>query len=205
MKKSFLILCCIFFIKNFAQAQSAINVTITGECAPTSATYLYNGLVNGKNNYAVTLIIDSVSTVFAVGFDGIKWVLYIDGDITDDGFSNIAVPAGLLPPFTGWVATQCNTGTMVISQVVAVNDANNFEKNVMIYPTPSANYIIIENTKDANNIFEYKILDLVGKTITSENSMYNTKIMIENLVSGSYIIQINDTNGRIANKKLVKI
>ncbi len=50
MKKIIFILVLIISFQNNINAQSPINVIITGECSNASGTYTYNGLVNGKNN-----------------------------------------------------------------------------------------------------------------------------------------------------------
>ena len=76
MKKKIFILLLIISFQNNLNAQNPINVIITGECSRFSGTYTYNGLVNGKNNYTQTFIIDVESVVIGVGFDNIKWVEY---------------------------------------------------------------------------------------------------------------------------------
>ena len=200
MKKITLIILLAF--TTIIYAQDPIDVVITGECAEVSSTYFYNGLVNGKNNYVQSFVIGGVSLVIGVGFDGTKWVLYANGDITDDGFDNIAVPVGLLPPSIGWVNTGCLDGTMTINQVLNVNE-NNF-KNITLYPNPSTNYITIENTNDTNSTFEYKIYDLTGRIVSLGNSKYNDKIVIESLTIGNYLIQIKEDNGAIFNQKIIK-
>ena len=153
MKKKIFILLLIISFQNNLNAQNPINVIITGECSRFSGTYTYNGLVNGKNNYTQNFIIDVESVVIGVGFDNIKWVLYAAGDLTDDGFSNIAVPVGLLPPFTGWVNTQCLDGTMIIEQNLSTNDFENFNSKILVYPNPTNNFITIKNDGNSSEKF----------------------------------------------------
>lgn len=182
-------------------AQDPIYVTITGECSDASENYTFNGLVNGKNNYEKTFIFDGTTTLIELGFDGVKWVLYLDGDITDDGFSNFSVPDGLLPPFTGWVNTGCLDGTMTLSQVLNVDE--NYLKNIIIYPNPSSDFVLVENLDD-NSLFDYKIVDLTGRVIAIGKSNFNDKISVETLSIGNYLFQIKNKDGKIYNQKLIK-
>ncbi|WP_395063739.1 T9SS type A sorting domain-containing protein [Flavobacterium sp.] len=204
MKKIILILVVIFFNQNTANAQAPINVVITGDCVDVSGTYSYTGLVNGKNNYAQTFNFGGTPIVIGVGYDGVKWVLYADGDLTDDGFSNSAVPAGLLPPFTGWVHTGCADGTMVINQTLSSNDVDNFDKNISLYPNPSTNTIIIANNKGMNDVFNYKILDLTGRIVSYGTSRYDEKINIDNITNGNYIVEIKTQDDQAVSKRLIK-
>ncbi len=200
MKKITLLLLLAF--TSIIYAQDPIYVTITGECSDVTGTYTFNGLVNGKNNYVQSFTIAGTTIVIGVGFDGIKWVLYANGDITDDGFDNIAVPDGLLPPFIGWVNSQCADGTMTISQVLNVDE--NYLKNIIIYPNPSSDFVIVENSKD-NSSFDYKIVDLTGRVVAIGKSKFNDKISVETLSIGNYLIQIKNEIGQTFNKKFVKI
>lgn len=77
MKKIIFIFLLIISFQNNLNAQNPINVIITGECSYASGTYTYNGQVNGKNNYTQTFVIDGESVVIGVGFDNVKWVLYV--------------------------------------------------------------------------------------------------------------------------------
>ncbi len=204
MKKIIFIILLIISFQTNLNAQNPINVIITGDCSEASGTYTYNGLVNGKNNYTQTLVIDGESIVTGVGFDNTKWVLYIDGDLTDDGFSNIAVPSGLLPPFTGWVHTQCEDGTMIIEQNLSTNDFDNFSSKILVYPNPTNNFITITNKENSSENYKYKIIDLIGRNIMSGNSKFNKQINVESLTIGNYIIQVETENGQKSTKKLIK-
>lgn len=204
MKKIIFILVLIISFQNNLNAQSPINVIITGECFNVSGTYTYNGLVNGKNNYTQTFVIDGESIVIGVGFDNIKWVLYADGDLTDDGFSNIAVPTGLLPPFTGWVNTGCLDGTMIIEQNLSTINFDNFNSKILVYPNPTNNFITIKNDENSTEHFKYKIFDLTGRNIISGNSKFNEQINLESLTIGNYIIQLETEKGQKSTKKLIK-
>jgi hypothetical protein len=208
MKKYIYILfLSVLFYQNNLTAQSPINVIITNICSDVSGSYLFNGLVNGKNNYTLTINDMGYIYVIGVGFDNIKWVLYLDGDLTDYGFSNSAVPSGVLPPFTGWVpfADNCDsTGTMIIEQSLSTIDIEGFNKKTLIFPNPSMSFITIQNKESSSESFEYKIVDFTGRNVKSGNSKFNQKIDIESLKNGNYIIQIETDKGEKLIEKLIK-
>ena len=208
MKKIIYILfLSVLFYQNNLTAQSPINVIITNICSDVSGSYLFNGLVNGKNNYTLTINDKGYIYVIGVGFDNIKWVLYLDGDLTDYGFSNSAVPSGVLPPFSGWVpfADNCDsTGTMIIEQSLSTIDIEGFNKKTLIFPNPSMSFITIQNKESSSESFEYKIVDFTGRNVKSGNSKFNQKIDIESLKNGNYIIQIETDKGEKLIEKLIK-
>ncbi len=202
MRKIILSLFFVFINQNIVTAQEPINVVITGDCFDASGVYEFNGLVNGKNNYVHTFVIDGVNFVAGVGFDGTKWVLYANGDLTDTGYENIAVPIGMLPPFIGWYGTGCIDGTMTISQSLSTNNTI-IATNISVYPNPSTHFVIIENPKSNSNLFDYNVIDITGRIVFSGNAKYNEKINTESVTKGNYILEIKDTEGQIFNKKLI--
>lgn len=204
MRKIIFIIMLIISFQNNLNAQSPINVIITGDCSDVSGSYTFNGVVNGKNNYTKTFVIDGESIVFGVGFDNTKWVLYTDGDLTDDGFSNIAVPPGLLPPFTGRVNIQCENGTMIIEQNLSTNDFENFNSKILVYPNPTNNFITIKSKKKSAENFRYKIFDITGRNVINGNSKFNEQINVESLNIGNYIIQLETENGQKSTEKITK-
>lgn len=86
-----------------------LNVSYTGQCGFLSGLYIYEGLLNGKASFHL-----SSDTTLRISFDGVKWVLWCCSAITSTGFENTNVPAGLYPPTTGWIPTQCSNGEMTI-------------------------------------------------------------------------------------------
>ena len=205
MNKTIIIILLALLFQFNLYAQEPITVTITGDCSVVNGIYTFNGIVNGKNNYTNTVIIEGETFIAGVGFDNTKWVLYADGDLTDDGFSNIAVPVGSLPPFTGWVNTQCEEGTMVIQQTLSTNNINNFDKSTIIYPNPTSNYLTITNNDASQTSVKYAIVDLTGRIVISGTTAFNEKINIQNLSNGNYIIQLNTEVGQKISKKFSKI
>jgi Secretion system C-terminal sorting domain len=203
MKKIFLIFSLL--ILSQAQAQNPINIQITGSCnAYYSGTYVYSGLVNGKNSYSKNFLFQGYNFVFSVAFDNTKWVLHVEPDLAETLFINNTVPAGLLPPSTGWSLTECPDGTMTIEGVLSLNDNNEDKNNLSFYPNPTRDYLAISSTKNSSTSFTYQLIDITGRNVTAGAALYNEKINIANLETGNYIIQIKDENGKISNGKLIK-
>lgn len=204
--KKLIAIALLYFTHLICYSQSPIQVTVTGQCSPVTGTYIYTGLVNGKNNYAQTFLIEGINATIAVGFDGVKWVLYGNNDLTDPGFINLAIN-GLLPPLTGWstvLPNGCPNGTMTINATLSLSD--NFEKSsdFVISPNPSNKNIIVSNSKDFDYLFEYKIFDTAGRSVGFGQSNFETEIMIDSLQNGTYFIQIIDQNDTKTVKKFVK-
>ena len=203
MKKTFLIL--FLLILSQAQAQSPIDVQIIGSCSAfNSGTYVYSGLVNGKNSYSKNLLFQGFNFVFSVAFDNTKWVLHVAPDLAETIFINNTVPAGLLPPATGWTLTECPDGTMTIGGLLSLNDNDEDKNDLSFYPNPTTDYLTIASTKNSSTSFTYKLIDITGRNIKSGPALYNEKINVANLETGNYIIQIKDENGKISNGKLIK-
>ncbi len=188
----------LLFISNCI-AQNALNVDITGNCLPVSGVFNFQSIVNGKNNYLRIFVNPEGTATLYVAFDGTKWVLH-NGTITDAGFINVNVPAGIIPPLTGWQVTNCGFGTMVITE--NLSNTVFLEDNFKIYPNPAKDFICVSYKE--NQFPEFTILDLLGRKIMYGNSYSNEKINIENLKTGNYIIQIQDEFGGYFNQKFIK-
>ncbi len=81
---------------------------------------------------------------------------------------------------------------------------NQFSKNnLVLFPNPSSHSFAINNQSNSNDVFNFKIFDITGRTIKIGESKFNEQINIDGLVSGNYIMKIS--NGDLSlNYKLVK-
>lgn len=190
-----------YFSSFFLIAQEPINVSVTGDCSDVSGVYTFNGVLNGKNNYVSTFEIDGETITIGVGFDGVKWVLYAEGDLADTGYQNIAVPNTMLPPFIGWTKTQCEEGTMIITQNLGISASLEF--NTILYPNPSKDYFLLQNKTNADDNFQYQIIDLSGRITQEGKGSLNENIAITKLLSGNYFVRFTFDNNVIVTKKLI--
>lgn len=84
---------------------------------------------------------------------------------------------------------------------------DNFEVNnshIRIIPNPAKNYIYIQSEINPTETFLYKIFDTTGRILQSENSKFNEKIGVENLVNGTYLVLITTKKGEKITRKLIK-
>ncbi|WP_139956261.1 T9SS type A sorting domain-containing protein [Flavicella sediminum] len=84
---------------------------------------------------------------------------------------------------------------------VALSVNNSKTTGFSVYPNPANNEINISNS---NAIASFKLIDISGKTILTKNNIgQNSKINIENIESGLYIIQLIDLQNNVATEKIV--
>ncbi|MBS4040346.1 MAG: T9SS type A sorting domain-containing protein [Flavobacteriales bacterium] len=180
-------------------SQNPLNVSITDECSDLSSIYTFNNVLNGKNQYSFSYFDteEQQNITVYIGFDGIKWVLYAF-DILNYGFYNPQVPNSLLPPFTGWIPTQCEIGTLTISEVLSTT-SNEFS-SITISPNPTMDYIYLSFS---NLELNYELFDVTGK-IVAKNSIINNSIDLSNLDNGYYFLILKHNENKVI-KKIVKI
>lgn len=79
------------------------------------------------------------------------------------------------------------------------------DSDMQLYPNPSNDFINIQ-LPDANDVYSVKIFSADGRMLfAKEIRSNNTKIDIQNLSIGYYIIQIQSNNGLNFKKKIVKL
>ena len=91
-----------------------------------------------------------------------------------------------------------------VSSPLSVSDLDFSQKNIILFPNPTNNFIIIQNIENTSEHFEYKIVDLTGRIVKNGNAKFNEQINIESLTSGNYIVQIETENGEKFTEKLIK-
>ena len=97
-----------------------------------------------------------------------------------------------------------NEGCIDTSVCFTVIVAGNLEiglSNILIYPNPAYNFLMIENLSNANKI---TITDITGKTVLTNmlQSNFSNKIDISKLNSGTYLIKI--VGDKIFRSKFIK-
>ena len=99
-------------------------------------------------------------------------------------------------------ATDCNS--VVITKNLTADEffTNDKKQKVKIYPNPSANEFYIQ-TDELDS--KFKLYDLLGNTILSENNLSSTNQRIgSSLTKGVYLLDIIDVNGNKQQFKLIK-
>jgi len=80
---------------------------------------------------------------------------------------------------------------LVYSNIITVDTEENILESVTIHPNPVTDQLIIELPSSITQAVEYDIFDISGRVITQGESDSNKAIMLNNLSSGLYIIQIS--------------
>lgn len=87
----------------------------------------------------------------------------------------------------------------------SLHSADFTDNNLNIYPNPTSDWLIIRNDLNQTDNFQYKILDLNGRIISCDSGKFSTRINLENLITGSYIIQMTMNTGKTLTSKFIKI
>ncbi len=179
-----------FFLSNFIWAQDPIQVIVTGECEIGTGQYTFSQVLNNKNSYCRTIEVEGETIQTCFSYNGNFWVWHVYDDITDDGFYNLNVPDGILPPNTGWIPQTeygCNNGTLTI--IGGANLSIDFFKThkILIYPNPVTDFLYIDGV--INEYFE--LIDSSGRILYQDN--IKESIDVSMLENGVYYFKINST------------
>lgn len=175
------------------KAQDPIIVTITGTCNLTSGEFLYDGTLNGKNNYTREYTDGTGTFYFHVSYDTTQWVCYVDEDIHEMAFYNSNVPNEMLPPNTGWIADICSDGTMEIEGGISIGLSSFIRnKETSIYVS-SDNYLNISFKSPIQTQQNLRLYNLLGQCVSAKTIEANSliyKIDLSDFKTGIYIVNV---------------
>lgn len=100
--------------------------------------------------------------------------------------------------------TNSNNPIQVSCSTLNVIDIGIINNGYTIFPTPTNNFITIQNNSNISEKFQFKIIDLIGRIVKNGETKFNEEINVENLATGNYNIQIETQNGKIYFEKLIK-
>ena len=157
-----------------------------------------------------TITIDSVSTILLLNNENRK-IFYYSGTITgeyyiegigsNEGFRYLSELVG--PPSFDLMCVKQNDIEIYGSrcdEIVGVREDLSVKSNVIIYPNPCANLLIIDSESEIKTI---KIIDISGKIIKSINGDLKT-VDVNGMENGIYLLNIIMTGGRMITKKFIK-
>ena len=79
-------------------------------------------------------------------------------------------------------------------------------KDINIYPNPAKDFINIEIGTNSNELLEVEVINSSGISVLSKNIEKGlSRVNLENLPNGSYIVQIIENGSIIKNLSLIKI
>ncbi len=93
------------------------------------------------------------------------------------------------------IALSCNF-------ITSVNSIEKKSNQIKISPNPSRGSFTVDIAKELN-VREIRLTDLLGNIILRQQSNNQTKITIDNLQSGTYILTVIDIYNRATNRKII--
>ena len=91
---------------------------------------------------------------------------------------------------------QISRDAATVSNVSSVVELTN-DKSFKLFPNPAEDVLNIQMDSETN--FDYKLIDITGKTILKGSALQNTLIDVNAVPSGIYLIEINEENGEKSN------
>ena len=98
------------------------------------------------------------------------------------------------------------TSTQDVTVQSTVDIAELLDQTVSVYPNPATDNITLSIINSINGNYNIDIVDLVGKTVYSENiakdnTIFTKQIDLSNLSKGVYLLKYNE-NGNVGYKKI---
>ncbi|WP_264559263.1 T9SS type A sorting domain-containing protein [Flavobacterium sp. N2270] len=92
-----------------------------------------------------------------------------------------------------------------ISEVLASEDFSELINDLIVYPNPSTDVLTI-NMSNSNGLeLDYAIIDVTGKVLKSKKNIENeTSIVVSDLPSAIYFLQITNKNKEVKTFKIIK-
>lgn len=198
----------------------APSVEVTGYYA---GIYYVIGYLNGKPHYKTDEIecnftaespCDAIGYAYQIFWDNTQWVLapsdcvwlftscsstYIDSS----SIIGNNVSTTNFAPCTGWTFVDTSANSTFSSDDCAALSSSytEFEKNILIYPNPTTDYLIID-TKESISI---KVLNMLGETIIHKSTISGiNSLELIDLSNGIYILEVTNLDGKVKNFKIIK-
>ncbi|MCS3871344.1 hypothetical protein J3D55_004260 [Chryseobacterium ginsenosidimutans] len=197
-------------------ARDAMIVTVTndGPFAVTSQTT--NTAMNGGSAIPVTWNVAGTNTG-TINTQNVTILLSKDGGLTfptvlaasvpNNGSANVTLPnenvasARIMVKAVGNIYYALNSSSFSIAQIVLAT-AETDVKSFSIYPNPSHDVVNIL-LKNSSQKADYKLFDASGRLIKDGSFKGETKIRVNDLINGNYIISIVLENGEKVSEKLI--
>ena len=180
---------------------------------------LFQNITLNSNNYtanvanadAFYLKLDSslnFSSIYLIQGDGIQSIPFIQ-QLADNKFLAIGSSRGVaIFNYANPISTEGNSIPQSYTYVTKFDfettlDTNNFESenNFSVYPNPVQSVL---NIVSQNKIVSINIYNLEGRKVFGQAKSEITNVNLEILQTGTYILQMQDENGKIENRKLIK-
>jgi hypothetical protein len=92
-----------------------------------------------------------------------------------------------------------STNCQLITSIITID---NTSSQIKVFPNPSNGSFTVD-FDNLKNVKEIRILDLLGKIVFQKSINKQSKINIDNLPSGVYILTVIDNENKMTNKKII--
>ena len=138
-----------------------------------------------------------------IGVSDVDTKLEVGGKIKSSGSNSALILES--PDGTQWEITIDNTGVLSANVVTAVNEKERVN-DIIVYPNPTENTVIIDLNKSEIKNVNIELFDLSGKMVFMK--FYTTNrinLDLHDFKSGTYILKLKNENGNIIKiEKIIK-
>lgn len=169
-----------------------------------SNNILLTGMINGTVNY-------DYATLKFTTTGGISNILTYNGTNNDADMPQSILFKNNFIYLTGssfGVNSQADFTTLKYDPATLANTSfTSISSQIQVYPNPAKNFINVDLTEVSNlDLANAKVIvsDMTGRTLITNNLLaLVTEINTQNLVTGTYLLQVTNGNNKIANKKII--
>ena len=146
---------------------------------------------DSQGNIWTGIYVDYLVTVGGVAaWNGTSWTGFTDEDLVGPVVRALAVDENDVV----WVAT--STGVTKISNPVLSLSSSSTSSELVIYPNPAVSSFVIHSERP---IQAYKVVNLLGMVVLESSAVNknSSRVNLESLSSGLYIVEVETTKARI--------
>lgn len=198
-------------------ARDAMVVTVTGD-GPFTVTSQANSGTNYPGNTSIPVTWNVAGTnTGSINTQNVSIILSKDGGLTfstvlaasvpNNGSANVMLPnenvssARIMVKALNNIYYALNSSAFSITQN-ALSTSEASVKSFSIYPNPSHDVVNIL-LKNASQKADYKLFDASGRLVKEGNFKGETKVRVNDLINGNYLITVILENGEKITEKLI--
>jgi Secretion system C-terminal sorting domain len=167
------------------------NYTIDGNTINLNCCYWitdFGGTLNLENNIAVIVPNQNINYVLNINlYTSFDQTTCFESLLKDAATINVQLPLN-------------NPVTYLKKDLFKKED----KEKIVVFPNPFQESFSISNTVGKVQDFEFKIIDIMTRTVEFGKVYNDKKINAEALKTGTYILEIRDKKGNLSLKKVVK-
>lgn len=147
-----------------------------------------------------------ISTILGLGLQAQNTIPTSGGEATGSGTVSYTVGQLVSNMNTGSYGTVTQGVQQTIEFIVLSNpELTSLTLKAATYPNPTTDYIVLALTNTTLTELSYTMFDLQGGLVTKGKvQQETTRIAMENLAMGVYILKINQNNNELKTFKIIK-